>query len=118
MSGAGARLSGGRWNPKDLFETLYLATPAGACVAELNRLATSQDVSVADLLSVPRMLHTIEVIDLPILDLSTASALTAAGLSEADIAADIGAGAKRSDTLPGFLSSPVCVLLRRQVEEK
>ena len=88
LSGAGARLSGGRWNPKDLFETLYLATPVQTCVAELERLARSQDVAVADLLAVPRLLHTIDVIDLPVLDLSTGEALAAAGLSAADIAAD------------------------------
>lgn len=88
LSGAGARLSGGRWNPKDLFETLYLASPAQACVAELERLAHSQDVAVSDLLAVPRLLHTIEVVELPVLDLSTDAALAAAGLSLADIRSD------------------------------
>jgi len=68
--------------------TLYLATPVQTCVAELERLARSQDVAVADLLAVPRLLHTIDVIDLPVLDLSTGEALAAAGLSAADIAAD------------------------------
>lgn len=41
LSGAGARMFGGRWNPPDSFNAIYLAEPAGACMAELDRIAAS-----------------------------------------------------------------------------
>lgn len=86
LSGAGARLFGGRWNPKDIFATIYLATPLDACLGELERAAESQQTPVQTMLEVPYRLHTISVQRLGVLDLRKPSALAAVGLNEADIA--------------------------------
>ncbi|NNM46949.1 RES family NAD+ phosphorylase [Knoellia koreensis] len=88
LSGAGARLNGGRWNPPDIFATIYLATPIETCLAELERLAVSQNNTAAELLRVPYKLHTVKVTNLAILDLRDASALAHVGIGEADIADD------------------------------
>lgn len=85
LSGAGARLNGGRWNPKDLFAALYLATPEAACMGELSRIAQSQGVSEAVLLEVPRVLHRIEVAGAKVLDLQSEAQRSDVGLAESDI---------------------------------
>ena len=85
LSGAGARLFGGRWNPKDIVATVYLATPLGTCLGELERVAQSQQTDVATMLRAAYRLHTIVVSDVPVLDLRTPGALGAVGLSLADI---------------------------------
>lgn len=85
LSGAGARLFGGRWNPKDIFATIYLAKPVEACLGELARAATSQGVTPEVMLRANYLLHDIEVSDLPVLDLRTDAALLHVGLTTADI---------------------------------
>lgn len=88
LSGAGARIFGGRWNPRDSFNTIYLAEPAAACAGELERLAQSQGLTVADLIAASRTLHTIAVEKLPVLDLREDAARQKVGLDLADIADD------------------------------
>lgn len=88
LSGAGAKLFGGRWNPPDAFNAIYLAEPAATCMAELDRLAASQNLSVQDLLNAGRTLHTIAVRDLSVLDLRTAAACARVGLEPDDLADD------------------------------
>lgn len=69
LSGEGARLFGGRWNPPDLFPVVYLAIPVAACMRELERAATENHIDVETQLQVPYRVHSIDVTELPILDL-------------------------------------------------
>lgn len=85
LSGAGARLNGGRWNPKDLFAALYLAEPVATCMGELVRMAQSQGVPVAVLLRVPRVLHDVQVTEARVLDLTAPEHRAAIGLADSDI---------------------------------
>jgi RES domain-containing protein len=85
LSGEGARVFGGRWNPPDLVSTLYLAQPREACVAEFHRMAAGQAQGALSFL--PRPVHHIQVTDLPLLDL-TGDGLGDVGLTEDDVAAD------------------------------
>lgn len=85
LSGAGARINGGRWNPKGIFATLYLAEPVTTCLQELDRLAATQGVDATTLLAVPRRLHTITATNVGILDLRTDDALDQVGLRLDDI---------------------------------
>ena len=86
LSGAGARLFGGRWNPKDIFATIYLAHPVAACLGEVERTAESQGTTPDVLLRAAYTLHEVAVTDLPILDLREDQALAHVGLTTADIA--------------------------------
>lgn len=88
LSGAGARLNGGRWNPPDIFATVYLGTPLEATAGELDRLAESQSTTPERLLRVPYLLHTVSVTDLQVLDLTQAAALDRLGITLEDIADD------------------------------
>lgn len=76
---------GGRWNPKDLFAAIYLAIPQTACMAELDRVAESQNVPAATMLQVPYKFHTLEVDAARILDLSSTERLSEIGLEAEDI---------------------------------
>lgn len=88
LSGAGARLNGGRWNPKDLFAALYLAKPADTCLSELDRAAASQNLSVATVLQVPYKFHTLTVHDVAVLDLRSEAAMASVNLTMANIESD------------------------------
>lgn len=85
LSGAGARLNGGRWNPPDIFATVYLGTPLTATIGELERLASSQGSSADRMLSVPYLLHEIAVANLSVLDLRNTDAFDRLGLTEGDV---------------------------------
>jgi len=83
LSGAGARLFGGRWNPRDGVATVYLSEPVEACIAEFLRMAEGQGRGAESFL--PRELHTIELSAVELVDLTTEDALAAVGLTEIDL---------------------------------
>ncbi len=85
LSGEGARLYGGRWNPPDLFPVVYLAVPEAACMRELERAAADNHLDVATQLQVPYMLHTIRVVDVPVLDLHAEETRESLGLELEDL---------------------------------
>jgi RES domain-containing protein len=72
LSGAGARLQGGRWNPPESFSTLYLALAPATVVAEFYRMAERQGRAPADFL--PRQMHRYDVTLAAALDLRSAEA--------------------------------------------
>ena len=86
LSGEGARIHGGRWNPPDSFPTLYTALTRETMLDELDRAARRQGLRVADLL--PRVEVRYRVRLQRLLDLRDADALASVGLKEADLAAD------------------------------
>jgi RES domain-containing protein len=88
LSGVGARLHGGRWNPAGVCSTIYLAQPLATCLLEFDRLAEANGIDPITMLRSPRTLHTIEVRDLPVLDLRDPDRLAYVGLSPDDIADD------------------------------
>jgi RES domain-containing protein len=59
LSGEGARLHGGRFNPPDSFPVLYLCQSRPCAVAELQRLGERQAIGIEGLL--PRMLYRYEI---------------------------------------------------------
>lgn len=67
LSGAGARLQGGRWNPPESFSTLYLALAQATVVAEFYRMAERQGRAPEDFL--PRQMHRYDVTLAAALDL-------------------------------------------------
>lgn len=84
LSGEGARRFGGRYNPPELFPTVYLAQPIQACMRELERGAENQHLSVERLLSVPHVLHTINLSEVEVLDLTQPTTQGVLGLEPAD----------------------------------
>lgn len=87
LSGAGAARSGGRWNARGI-PTVYLARPQSAAIAELRHLADATGMAYASLLRAGRLLHTVEVRDLPVLDLRPAGILEQVGLEHGDLEGD------------------------------
>jgi RES domain-containing protein len=83
LSGAGARLHGGRWNPPDSFAALYLALDRQTTVNEFYRLATRQGRAPEDFL--PRRMYRYEVALSAVLDLRDPSARASVELSEAEL---------------------------------
>ena len=86
LSGEGARLHGGRWNPPDLFPVIYLAVPEATCMRELEKAAADNHIDVATQLQVPFRLHTIRVEDIPVLDLRNGDTQAILGLEPSDFA--------------------------------
>lgn len=85
LSGEGARLNGGRWNPKGLFPTIYLAQPFTTCVEEMRRTAEAAGMSLDRLIARGYIANTITVQDLDVLDLRDDAALHQVGLDRADL---------------------------------
>lgn len=88
LSGAGTRLFGGRWNPREIFPTIYLAQPIGCCMAEFDRQAAANGIDPILRLKTPHALHTMTARDLTAVDLRTDDALEFVGLSTEDLAED------------------------------
>lgn len=86
MSGAGARIQGGRWNPPNSFPVLYLALERATAAAEFYRRAQREGRPAADLL--PRRLYRYRVELDAVLDLTGPGGLGKAGLFPADISSD------------------------------
>ena len=86
LSGEGARLFGGRWNPPESFATIYFADSLETCVAEFRRMAEGQGRGTAAFR--PRALHVLRADELEILDLSSDEALADVGLTRDDIGSD------------------------------
>lgn len=86
MSGEGARIAGGRWNPKRSFAVLYLGLEIRTVVAEFHRLASRQGVAVASFL--PRVLYRYEVELNNLLDLRDSEVREAVGITLNEMASD------------------------------
>lgn len=79
LSGEGARIQGGRWNPRESFPTLYLALAQDVAVREFHRLAARTGRSPDDFL--PREVYRIEVTLHVVLDLTEPQTVKAVGVN-------------------------------------
>jgi RES domain-containing protein len=80
LSGEGARIRGGRFNPPDSFPVLYLCTTRPCTVAELRHLGRRQLIGVEGLL--PRVLYRYETSLDRVLDLTSHETLEHLGITE------------------------------------
>jgi RES domain-containing protein len=86
LSGRGARIRGGRWNPPESFAVLYLGLDRQTVMDEFRRLARRQRREPEDFL--PRAFYRYDLRLANVLDLREADALEAVGLSVADVRSD------------------------------
>ena len=86
ISGEGARVPGGRWNPPDSFPALYLALDVDTVAAEFYRLAARQALPPEGLL--PRELYRFEMTLAAVLDLRDAEVREQVGLDERELGGD------------------------------
>ena len=73
MSGEGARIHGGRFNPPNSFPVLYLCATPGCAAAEFMRFAQNQPMGPSGFL--PRTLYRYEIRLTTVLDLTDAQTL-------------------------------------------
>lgn len=85
LSGAGARLQGGRWNPPNSFATLYLALDEATAVAEFHRMAQRAGLAAEDFM--PRRLYRIALELHAVVDLTAAPSELPDALAELDFQA-------------------------------
>lgn len=83
LSGIGARIHGGRWNPPESFSTLYLALEGETTVREFYRLAKRQGRDPEDFL--PRRLYRYEIALATLLDLRDPATRTPLQLSDSEL---------------------------------
>lgn len=86
LSGEGARIQGGRWNPAESFPTLYVGLTEDIVAAEFRRLALRSGRSTADFL--PRQLYEVDVRLQLVLDLTDGKHVAALGLDAPDLVSD------------------------------
>lgn len=86
LNAEGARIHGGRWNPKESFPVLYLAQTKAAAAAEFFRLAEKQGMDASALL--PRRVYRYSVELSAVLNLTDPQALEAVELIPSDISDD------------------------------
>jgi RES domain-containing protein len=86
LSGAGARIQGGRWNPPNSFATIYVAVTRETAIAEFNRMAARAGRRPEDF--TPRRLYTFELRLHGLVDLRPTDARTAVDLDDDDILGD------------------------------
>lgn len=86
MSGGGARIQGGRWNPPNSFSVLYLALERETVVAEFLRFLGRQSLAPEKIW--PRAMYSYELVLDPVLDLTSPEAVELVGLRESDLSAD------------------------------
>lgn len=98
-----ARRFGGRWNPPLLFPAIYLADSAQACMVEVERAAQAASTTAEKMLEAAYRLHTIDVTDLAVLDLTTPQAREAVGLENDDIYGDDWSGCQAVGHAAWFL---------------
>ncbi len=86
LSGEGARIHGGRWNPPESFPALYLGLSEETVEAEFARMAARQGLRVDDFL--PREFITVRVELAEVLDLRSAQAQQALRLVADELRSD------------------------------
>lgn len=86
LSGRGARINGGRWNPPHSFSVLYLALDEPTVAAEFRRHAARQGRSLIDFL--PRTLYAYDSTLQNVLDLRDEEARRAVGVTMTQITSD------------------------------
>lgn len=87
LSGEGARVVGGRWNPPECFPTLYLGLSVDVVAAEFHRHLTRQGLRRQDAL--PRMLYEYDVRLGQVLDLRAPEILQSLALHHDLARADV-----------------------------
>jgi RES domain-containing protein len=83
LSGVGAQIHGGRWNPPDSFPTLYLALQRETTIREFYRLAKRQGRDPEDFL--PRRMYRYDISFTALLDLRDHATRAALELTDIDL---------------------------------